>query len=193
LILGGSGGAKTNQNGLAFERETSPVKQFEENGYCVLAGEYKFEHQIFDHDGTLLLMLRTQSATKAWLMRNYGVDMGGNLSAPMRPDITLFSAETNVITIIEQKFQSVAGSVDEKLQTVDFKKKQYEKIFKPLGIQVRFIYVLSEWFTKSRYDDVKDYIISVGALWFISVIPISVILAPREGYPPLMLDTPGSS
>jgi hypothetical protein len=41
---------------------------------------------------------------------------------------------------------SVAGSVDEKLQTCDFKRKQYLKLVQPLGIKVEYVYVLNDWF-----------------------------------------------
>jgi hypothetical protein len=44
--------------------------------------------------------------------------------------------------IIEIKYQETAGSVDEKLQTCDFKKKQYERLLRPLKLIVEYCYVL---------------------------------------------------
>ena len=60
--------------------------------------------------------------------------------------------------ILEIKFQKVAGSVDEKLQTCDFKKKQYQRLFAPLNYEVEYIYILSDWFNRPEYKDVLTYI-----------------------------------
>ena len=70
--------------------------------------------------------------------------------------------------IIECKFQQVAGSVDEKLQTCDFKKKQYKKIFSRLNIDVEYVYLSSDWFK----NDVLDYIVSVGCSYYFNYIPL---------------------
>ena len=40
--------------------------------------------------------------------------------------------------IIEVKYQQLAGSVDEKLQTCDFKRKQYLKLVNYLGLKVEY-------------------------------------------------------
>ena len=45
------------------------------------------------------------------------------------PDESFFNIKTNKLIIIEKKWQQIEGSVDEKLQTCDFKKKQYETKF----------------------------------------------------------------
>ncbi len=44
------------------------------------------------------------------------------------------------------KYQQVAESVAEKLQTCDFKKKQYLKLIKSLNLRVEYSYVLNDWF-----------------------------------------------
>ena len=46
--------------------------------------------------------------------------------------------------ILEIKFQEVAGSTDEKLQTCDFKIKQYRKLLSRLNIEVKYIYILND-------------------------------------------------
>ena len=51
------------------------------------------------------------------------------------------------------KYQEVTGSVDEKLQTCDFKKKQYKKLMAPFNIEVEYIYILSPDF--ERYSIFK--------------------------------------
>ena len=80
-------------------------------------------------------------------------------SKRLLPDDSIYVIINNTFYVIECKFQKVAGSVDEKLQTCDFKKKQYKKIFSRLNIEVQYIYLLSDWFKKPEYKDVLDYII----------------------------------
>lgn len=74
-----------------------------------------------------------------------------------------------------KKYQARSGSVDEKLQTCDFKKKQYTKLFKPLNIKVEYYYVLNDWFRKPEYEDVFEYIESVGCKYFIEELPLDEI------------------
>lgn len=46
--------------------------------------------------------------------------------------------------IIEVKYQQVKGSVDEKLQTCDFKRKRYLKLVMSLELKVEYVYVVSD-------------------------------------------------
>ena len=80
--------------------------------------------------------------------------------------------------IIEVKSQVVAGSVDEKLQTCDFKKKQYQKLLSKLNIEVEYVYILSEWFRNKRYKDVLDYIQSVRCQYYFNYIPLQKLGLP---------------
>jgi len=79
---------------------------------------------------------------------------------------------------IEVKTQNTTGSVDEKLQTCDFKKKQYQKLFFPLNIEVQFTYILDDWFRQPKYKDVLDYIISVGCQYYFQYIPLQKLGLP---------------
>jgi hypothetical protein len=76
------------------------------------------------------------------------------------------------------KFQEVAGSVDEKLQTCDFKHKQYQKLLSPLKIKVKYVYVLNDWFMKKEYEDVLKYIDSVGCYYFFNILPFHFLDLP---------------
>ena len=78
----------------------------------------------------------------------------------------------------KSKFQIVAGSVDEKLQTCDFKKKQYQKLFSRANIEVEYIYLLSDWFKKPGYKDVLDYVISVRCSYYFNYIPLQKLGLP---------------
>ena len=79
---------------------------------------------------------------------------------------------------IEMKSQEVTGSVDEKLQTCDFKKKQYKKLMSPLNIEVEYIYILNDWFKKAQYKDTLDYVISVGCQYYFNYLPLQKLGLP---------------
>ena len=88
------------------------------------------------------------------------------------PDNCIYVIINNTMNIIEVKHQEVGGSVDEKLQTCDFKKKQYIKLFSELNYKVEFMYILSDCFRQECYKDTRDYIISVGCFYYYNYIPL---------------------
>ena len=94
------------------------------------------------------------------------------------PDDCIFVIVENKLFIIECKFQQTPGSVDEKLQTCDFKKKQYQKLLAKANIDVEYVYLLSEWFKKEKYQDVLDYIHSVGCYYYFEYIPLNKLGLP---------------
>jgi len=71
------------------------------------------------------------------------IDYTDFISKKILPDDAVLVIANNTMHIIEVKFQEVAGSTDEKLQTCDFKIKQYRKLFSRLNIEVKYIYVLN--------------------------------------------------
>mgnify|MGYP000488605931 FL=1 len=96
-----------------------------------------------------------------------------HLSKRLEPDNGLFVIVRNTLFIIEVKYQKVEGSVDEKLQTCDFKRKHYTKLVHSLGWRVEYVYVLNaEWFDKPKYRDTLDYIHSVGCHYLFDQIPL---------------------
>ena len=101
------------------------------------------------------------------------------ISAKLLPDEAIFVINKNTVYIIEKKTQSGGGSVDEKLQTCDFKLKQYKKLFSPLNKEVCYSYLLDkDWFKNPRYKDTLDYIISVGCKYYFNYIPLDAIGLP---------------
>jgi hypothetical protein len=101
------------------------------------------------------------------------VDWKNLLSRRLFPDDALLVIVRETLFIIEVKYQQVAGSVDEKLQTCDFKRKQYLKLVSPLGLKVEYVYVLSDWFNKKEYKDVLDYIHSVNCHYKFNELPMA--------------------
>lgn len=76
----------------------------------------------------------------------------------------------NKFFIIEFKYQQVNGSIYEKLQTCDFKMKQYQKLMSKVNIKVEYIYLLGDWFKNPKYKDALDYIISMHCQYYFEYI-----------------------
>lgn len=112
------------------------------------------------------------------LLSERKVDWRRLVSKRLFPDEALYVIVNNTLFIIEMKFQKVAGSVDEKLQTCDFKKKQYKKLMAPLNIEVEYIYILNDWFKKPAYKDTLDYVISVGCQYYFNYLPLQKLGLP---------------
>lgn len=102
-----------------------------------------------------------------------GINWKKIISKKLLPDDALLVIIRDTLFIIEIKYQEVSGSVDEKLQTCDFKRKQYLKLVTPLGLRVEYVYVLNDWFKKPEYKDVLDYIQSVNCHYKFNELPLS--------------------
>jgi len=178
---GGIGGANT-QTGLVFEGKTDiPTFIAKQPGYTVIENDKKGVH-----NSRWIVMFNNNEVgeifQKHGLYRYFdaiGYDYKRILSKKLLPDDSIFVIMKNTIYIIEKKSQEVEGSVDEKLQTCDFKKKQYIKLFAPLNKEVEYAYLLrSSWFDKPQYKDVLDYVISVGCKYYFDYIPLEKLGLP---------------
>ena len=159
------GGAITNFNGLRFEGRTDLLQAINlHNDYSI-----RNDNEVVKDDIVVALYFEKHSLYKDYLLPN-GIEYKNILSKKLLPDGALLVGST--IFIIEKKYQAGSGSVDEKLQTCDFKKKQYIKLFSSLNIKVEYYYVLNDWFDKPQYQDVFDYIESVGCRYFIEDLPL---------------------
>ncbi len=112
------------------------------------------------------------------LLEKSGVKWKEVISKKLLPDDSIYVIINNTLFIIECKSQETFGSVDEKLQTCDFKKKQYQKLFSRANIEVEYVYLLNDWFRKPEYKDVLDYIISVGCHFYFNYIPLNKLGLP---------------
>ena len=106
------------------------------------------------------------------------IDWRKHISKRLLPDNCIYVIVNNTAFILEVKHQEVAGSVDEKLQTCDFKKKQYIKLFSELNYRVEYYYVLGSWFKQDCYKDTLDYIISVECKYYFDYIPLQELGLP---------------
>ena len=159
------GGARTNLNGLQFEDRTDlrqaleqhPIYQLDENDQVIKNGVVVAQY--FEKHGLYKKLLQPR-----------GVNHKTLITKRLLPDGALLVGST--LYIIEKKYQNGNGSVDEKLQTCDFKKKQYQKLLQPLCIRVEFYFVLNDWFRKDTNEDVFKYIESVGCKYFFETLPL---------------------
>ena len=106
-------------------------------------------------------------------LEEHDVDWHSKLTKKLLPDDALLVIVRETLFIIEVKYQQVDGSVDEKLQTCDFKRKQYLKLVVGLGLKVEYVYVLNDWFKDPRYKDVLDYINSVNCHYRFGSLPLA--------------------
>ena len=166
----GVGGGNT-MTGLNFEKERDILEILKK------AKDYSVKSSIISHRGKeVARSYRKQSLYK--LLSERKVDWRKLVSKRLFPDEALYVIVNNTLFIIEMKFQKVAGSVDEKLQTCDFKKKQYRKLMAPLNIDVEYIYILNDWFKNTSYKDTLDYVISAGCQYYFNYLPLQKIGLP---------------
>ncbi|MCL2235617.1 MAG: hypothetical protein FWB98_04130 [Defluviitaleaceae bacterium] len=170
MVKGGVGGANT-KTGLAFEGKTDLVT------YLSLQPGYSIEGDKVLYNSEYVARTFKKHGLYKFL-EELGIGWKEIISKKLLPDDCIFVVIKNTLYIIECKFQQVAGSVDEKLQTCDFKRKQYQKLFFRANIEVEYMYLLSDWFRHSSYKDVLDYIISVGCHFYFEYIPLSQLGLP---------------
>jgi len=172
MIRGGKGGRTPLKNGLKFEKRTDVATVFSKiKGYSIKGDSIYFK-------GKEVAKLYKKNKLYSSLLKSKGVNYEKIISKKLLPDDAVFVLSNNILFIVETKFQTVAGAVDEKLQTCDFKLKQYKKLLAQLGIKVRYVYVLNKWFQKKEYSDVLAYIKSVGCDYFFYELPLSYLGLP---------------
>lgn len=175
------GGALTNTNGLRFEQETSLTEALSSIGFVISPDtnipkakkrNKNIPQNVFFNNH--LIGKTFQKKAIYIFLESKGVDGISILSKTIEPDDAIYIQERNTVFILEKKFQSTSGSVDEKLQTCGFKKQQYTKLFKPLNITVEYIYILNDWFHKKEYTDVLKYIEEQGCKYFFNTVPLNL-------------------
>lgn len=170
MIKNGKGGGNT-KTGLIFEGKTDLVTFLgQQQGYRIDEDNVYYKErlvaQVYKQRGFLNLL------------KKHGIKWEEHISKMLYPDNSIYVMINNTLFIIECKFQQVGGSVDEKLQTCDFKKKQYQKLMAQANIEVEYIYLLNDWFRNPKYKDVLDYIISVRCQYYFEYIPLAKLGLP---------------
>lgn len=152
MIVNGTGGANTT-TGILFEDKVDLATALEGKEVGLILKKHDFVRYMKDE---------------------LGRDARKILSSILLPDNALITEK--IIHIIEVKYQQVSGSVDEKLQTCLFKKRQYEKLAEETGKKVVYTYILNDWFKDKKYKDVLKYIEDVGCHYFFNEIPLDFLV-----------------
>lgn len=168
---GGIGGANT-KTGLVFEGNIDFLT------FIKNQKNYSVNQNTIFYKGEKVAMAFKKYSLYKYLEKN-GIDYTKLISKRILPDDSIFVIVNNTFFILEIKFQEVYGSTDEKLQTCDFKIKQYRKLLAQLNVEVKFIYILNDWFKNPAYKDVLDYIISIdGCYYYFDYLPLQKIGLP---------------
>ena len=161
---GGIGGGNT-ITGLIYEGQVDLAT------FLARQKGYSVEGVNIFYNGELVAQTFKKHQFYAFL-KIYGIDWRNHISSLLLPDNCIYVIINNTLFIIEVKTQNTPGSVDEKLQTCDFKKKQYQKLLSQLNIEVEYVYILSDWFRQGKYKDVLDYVLSVRCQYYFNYIPL---------------------
>lgn len=171
MIKNGKGGGNT-KTGLVFEGKVDLATFLSHQPHYSIKG-----HDVYFDNEKVARVFKKNDFYSIFL-KELNIDWTKCISKKLLPDDSIFVLLNNTLFIIECKHQQVAGSVDEKLQTCDFKKKQYKKLMAPANIDIQYIYLLDEWFKNPRYKDVLDYIQSVGCDYYFEYIPLTKLGLP---------------
>lgn len=168
---GGIGGANT-KTGLYFEGDVDFLTFIKKQKNYSVKG-----NDIFYKGEKIAMSFKKHDLYK--YLEKEGINYRNFISKKLLPDDAIFVIVNNTMFILEIKFQEVTGSTDEKLQTCDFKIKQYRKLLASLNVEVQYIYILNNWFKKPEYKDVLDYIISInGCSYYFNYLPLQKIGLP---------------
>lgn len=177
MIEGGIGGGNT-QTGLNFEKKVDFQDLLEAiEGYELKAITGKAGKGVYFKGELVARCFRKHDFYR--FLEEYQINWKSILSKKLLPDDALLIIVRETLFIIEVKYQQVAGSVDEKLQTCDFKRKQYQKLLKSIEIKVEYVYVLNDWFKKPEYKDVLEYINSVNCHYKFNTLPLTWLGLPE--------------
>lgn len=171
MIQGGMGGGNT-QTGLIFEGQVDLAMFIsQQEDYAI-----NEKQEVFFNNKKIARIFKKHKLYD--FLKELDINWKECISRKLLPDDSIYVIINNTLHIIECKFQSVEGSADEKLQTCDFKKKQYQKLFSRANVAVEYIYLLNDWFRKPEYKDVLDYIISVRCQYYFNYIPLQKLGLP---------------
>lgn len=164
------GGAQTNRNGLLFEQTTSLNDAFIEAGF-----EIRNRYDIYFRNHFVGRSIN-QNDFSAVFLREHGINDRSINSKRWKPDEAFINESNHTVYIIEKKFQSTSGSVDEKLATFPFKMHEYKKLLTPIGYDIVYIYLLSsQWFDNPRYQDYYDYMNDLNCPYYFDILPLDAL------------------
>jgi hypothetical protein len=120
----GAGGSKTNYNGLSFEEKTSIEHNLDKLKYVkkeIKINKSKGYYYQYIKDNINIIYLKKNSF-KLYFQKEF------NITTYRQPDEAYLIKNDNkyILKILEKKNQNVEGSVEEKLKTGAFNRREYE-------------------------------------------------------------------
>lgn len=178
---GGVGGAKTAKAGSDFEivSDNQLITSLKNSGY-----EQTLLHGLNSSGTTPHALTLEKNGEKIdifykagiykYFFEPRGIDARKIFSARLEPDSAIYSHKKKVLTVIEKKQQTGAGSVAEKLQTCDYKKYYYEKLLEGTGIQLQIVWLLGQYFYENSAGlaSVFEYMKSKGSRYYFNNLPV---------------------
>lgn len=161
----GAGGAKTNENGKAFEKKVSLIPYLLEMRFVEKlesAGKRKKKINIWrkqTSETEAICYMEQNTLLYYW---NIHFKTNFNISQGKRPDAAFIFYKNGIvdrITILESKTQNVDGSTKEKVETGDFKRYDYQKRLKCNKIDFAFILCdyMKEWYLSPKCELLRAY------------------------------------
>lgn len=149
----GAGGANTTLNGNIFEDKTNLSTEYasvnpDDPDEIVFKSDLTERHFIRKDKKKFYKYMKSINET--------GIDIEYISPGCCEPDEVYIDNENKICYIIEKKNQSGGGSVDEKLQTGEFKKYHFKQIIP--NYTIHYIYCLSDWFKKTKYQCNLQYL-----------------------------------
>jgi hypothetical protein len=178
---GGVGGAKTAKAGADFEKisDNQLIASLSESGYeqtflyGLNSGGVAPHALSMEKSGSKIDIFYKAGIYK-YFFEPRGIDAKKLFSARLEPDSAIYSYRKKILTIIEKKQQTGAGSVAEKLQTCDYKKYYYEKLLEGTGIKLEIVWLLGPYFYENRAGlaSVFEYMESKGSRYYFEILPV---------------------
>ena len=170
----GSQGSKAARNGKDFEKicglnpdKLHPKYYFDEMN--------KNNNKFIIFDGTKVVCeSHPQKRFKSYLDK-VGISPKDMDMPNLEPDNFILNFENNTIYVIEIKFQNKEGSVDEKPQAYLFRQRYFNDLFKSMGMEVKLIYVFSDWFKMEKYNYLRKNMDQDGVKYYYNELPPSAI------------------
>ncbi len=152
----GAGGANATLSGGSFEKKTSLEQKLIENKFNKIIINKSKNGYYYEKKDSNKILYFNQNGFNKYIEKEY------NIKTYRKPDEAIIIEKDNKIHIIilEKKNQNVDGSIEEKLKTGAFTRREYELMFEEqqkYKFEISFCFVLSK-FLQDKFDsDLPKY------------------------------------
>jgi len=148
-IMHNAGGKNTNINGLTFEKNTCIENKLIDNNFIKVImnpkNKYGYYYELVNENNKIIYL--TQSGFKLYFKNIF------NINIHKHPDEAFIIITDNEykIKILEKKNQNQDGSVEEKLKTGDFNKREYDKMINLQNTNTNITFIIEYAFCISKF------------------------------------------